>query len=142
MVVAFAVALILAPAALALGGLWLIWRLGVYASARQGQAEIIGWAGEGKPDAIEAAQAFPRLRFEAYDGVVRTFTSRMAFNIYDDPPPTGGLPIRYHLAPRLYAEIDDKAQWFTAPALTIAAALLGTFVAAVWRPLAAFWFGP
>jgi hypothetical protein len=140
-VAAFLLALVLAPLALALGLAWLVWRVGVYATARVGTGEIIGWSGEGQAAAIETAQAFPRLSYQAHDGALRVFTSRMAFNVYDDPPPTGGLPIRYHLSPRPYAEIDDKAHWFTGPVLTIAAALLGIFVTAVWRPIAAFWFG-
>jgi hypothetical protein len=130
---AFLLALVFAPVALGLGALWLLFRIVVYASATRGSAEIVGWTGEGSADDIERALAFPKLSFEGHDGATRVFISRMGYNIYDDPPPKGSLPIRYHLAPRFSAEIDDKAHWFTGPALTIAAALLGTFVAGVWR---------
>lgn len=140
-IAAFFLALVLAPLALGMSALWLVGRALVYATATPGRGDIIGWTGKGSRDEIEAAQAFPRLSFVGYDGAVRSFTSRMAFNIYDEPPPTGALAVRYHLKPRLYAEIDNKAHWFTGPVLAIAAALLGTLIAAFWRPVAALWFG-
>jgi hypothetical protein len=138
---AFLLALAFAPMALGCGVLWFAWRAGLYATATRGAGEIIGWTGEGDADHIEQALAFPKLKFEGHDGVVRIFTSRMGYNIYDDPPPKGSLPIRYHLSPRLAAEIDDKAHWFTGPALMIAAALLGSFVSSVWRTVATLVFG-
>lgn len=138
---AFLLALAFAPVALGCGVLWFVWRAAVYASATRGTGEIIGWTGEGDAAHIERALAYPKLTFEGHDGALRTFTSKMGYNIYDDPPPKGGLPIRYHLSPRVMAEIDDKAHWFTGPALMIAAAGLGSFVSSVWRTVAALVLG-
>lgn len=137
---ALPLAIAIAPLALGLGAVWFLWRLAVYASATRGEAEIVGWTGEGEPEPIERALAHPKLRFVDHTGEVRAFTSRVGFNIYDDPPPTGPQPVRYHLRP-FHAELDDKAHWFTGPALTIAFALLGSYVAGVWRSLFATFFG-
>jgi hypothetical protein len=140
LIAVFLLALVMAPLALGVGVLWFVGRLLLYAGARRGSAEIIGWVGQGDAALIEEAKAFPRLTFTGHDGATRVFTSRMGFNIYDDPPPTGAQPIRYHLLPRFYAEIDDKAHWFTGPALAVAAALLGSFLAGVWRSTLGVWF--
>ncbi len=129
---ALPLAIAAAPLALALGVVWFLWRLGVYATAKTAAADITGWTGEGNPRNIETAVAHPHLRFVDHLGDEQTFTSRIGYNIYDDPPPKGALPVRYHLRP-FAAEIDDKAQWFTGPCLTVAFALVGSFIASVWR---------
>lgn len=140
LVAVFLLALVMAPVALVVATLWGLGRFLIYAGARRGSAEIVGWVGQGNAELIEEAQAFPRLSFTGHDGVTRVFTSRLGFNIYDHPPPKGAQPIRYYLFPRFYAEIDDKAHWFTGPALAAAAALLGTFIAAIWGKTFALWF--
>jgi hypothetical protein len=136
---ALPLAIATAPLALALGALWLLWRLGVYLTAKTGAAEITGWTGEGDALRLEQALAHPQLRFVDVAGQEREFTSRIGYNIYDDPPPKGALPIRYHVRP-FSAEIDDRSHWFTGPCLTIAFAVMGTFIGSVWRSVAATWF--
>jgi hypothetical protein len=135
---ALPLALAAAPLALGLGAVWLVWRLGVYLTAKTAAADIIGWTGDGDPQQIDTAVARPHLRFTDAAGVEQQFTSRIGFNIYDDPPPTGALPVRYHIRP-FSAEIDDRGHWFTGPCLTIALALVGSFIAATWRTILGAW---
>jgi hypothetical protein len=138
--VACLLALVFAPIALALGLAWFAWRLGVYATAKRASGTITGWTGEGDPGHIEAAVAHPHLTFTDHDDVERAFTSRIGYNIYDDPPPQGEIPVRFHLTPVFYAEIDDRAQWFTGPALLVLLAVCGSFITWLARLLALPWF--
>ena len=119
-----------APLALAIAAMWFLWRSLLYATAKQAMAEITGWTGEGDPEQnIEAAVARPMLRFTDHDGMVHTVQSRIGFRVHDAPPEGDQLIVRYHTRPRIFAELDDRSEWFTGPALAVVLALSGTFLA-------------
>jgi hypothetical protein len=131
-------AILVAPLALGLCAAWFVVRGLVYLTAKRAQADIVGWAGAGDPEQVESAIAYPILAFVDADGVTRTFTSRFGFRIHDDPPPAGPQPVRYHLWPRLSADLDDPSQWFAGPALAVGLAIFGTVLAWMFRRLGLF----
>jgi hypothetical protein len=135
---AFAIAF--APIALALSAAWFLARTVIYATAKRASAEIVGWQGQGDPEQVETAVAYPELTFLDHDDVGRRFTSRIGFRVHDDPPPQGLQRIRYHTWPRFYAELDRPSELFTGPVLAMVLALTGTFLGWLARLLALTWF--
>lgn len=129
------IGLIMAPLALGAAGVWFVWRGLVYATAMRATGDIMSWTGEGEASQIEAAVAHPIVRYVDQNGAERIFTSRVPFRIHDDPPPAGPQPVRYHLKPVVWAELDDPGHWFAGPVLAVVFALVGVFLAWAARVL-------